>query len=72
MIRPEERRSLTLNNLVLRYTQGWQQDRWDEYRPATVADLVEILPTIGAYEFKVEEDDIWGEPGTYLVLKVDE
>jgi len=67
--------SLTLYRLnVVPDPDGQLQDLLEELIDNSVlteADLVEILPTIGAYEFKVEEDDIWGEPGTYLVLKVE-
>lgn len=48
----------------------------DRRRPATAADLVEILPTIGAERAEawlIDDPGGWfvpvDEPGTYLVLK---
>lgn len=43
-------------------------------RPVTVADLVEILPTIGAETIVIDHERPGPEleDGTWLVLKVDE
>jgi hypothetical protein len=71
--------SLTLNDL--RKVVHWHEFGLGrhEIQPVTVADLVEVLKEQGAHETIAYDTGmgrqviIWvGEPGPYLVLKVDE
>lgn len=70
----------TLSDLRVGTLRGWYEDKWYEYRRATVQDLVDALRELGALEKSTVTDHNGvhrmylkdtDEPGSYLVFRIE-